>query len=151
MVGDSICPSCTITQLQGTRGVCALRALVLFVILAWNTICENKTFDLFTEMVQGQNVLCCNYICWPSPSNQSFYRQITGYQRGVGDHWVGQWWEGPWTSKLITRVKKYICLWPTCMIVCVQCVRVCCVYMCVCTFILSEVFLWMWKPKFPVS
>ena len=28
MVGDSICPSCTITQLQGARGVCALRALV---------------------------------------------------------------------------------------------------------------------------
>ena len=24
-------------------------------------------------------------ICWPSPSNQNFYRQIAGYQRGVGD------------------------------------------------------------------
>ena len=28
--------------------------------------------------------------CWPLPSNQSFYRQIAGYQRGVGDHRVGQ-------------------------------------------------------------
>ena len=29
-----------------------------------------------------------NAICWPLPSNQSFYRQIAGYQRGVGDHRV---------------------------------------------------------------
>ena len=28
----------------------------------------------------------CIFTCWPSPSNQSFYRQIAGYQRGVGDH-----------------------------------------------------------------
>ena len=27
-------------------------------------------------------------------SNQSFYGQIARYQRGVGDHRVGQWWEG---------------------------------------------------------
>ena len=26
------------------------------------------------------------YVCWPLPSNQSFYRQTAGYQRGVGDH-----------------------------------------------------------------
>ena len=32
--------------------------------------------------------------CWPLPSNQSFYRQIASYQRGVGDHRVGQCWEG---------------------------------------------------------
>ena len=30
------------------------------------------------------------YIYWPSPSNQSFYRQIAGHHRGVGDHRVGQ-------------------------------------------------------------
>ena len=29
--------------------------------------------------------------CWPSPSNQSSCRQIFGYQRGVGDHRIGQW------------------------------------------------------------
>jgi hypothetical protein len=28
----------------------------------------------------------CVIICRPSPSNQSFYRQIAGYQRGAGDH-----------------------------------------------------------------
>ena len=33
-------------------------------------------------------------ICWASPSNQSFYRQIASYQRGIGYHRVGQWWEG---------------------------------------------------------
>ncbi len=41
------------------------------------------------------------YICRPSPSNQSFYRQIAGYQRGAGDHRVGQWWEGSWAYKLV--------------------------------------------------
>ena len=30
-----------------------------------------------------------NDSCWPSPSNQSFYRQIAGYGMGVGDHRVG--------------------------------------------------------------
>ena len=37
-----------------------------------------------------------NHYCWPLPSNQSFYRQITGYQRGVhvGGHRVGQGWKG---------------------------------------------------------
>ena len=29
------------------------------------------------------------YICWSLLSNQSFYRQIAGYQRGVGDCRVG--------------------------------------------------------------
>ena len=28
--------------------------------------------------------------CWALPSNQSFYRQIAGYQRGVGNRRVGQ-------------------------------------------------------------
>ena len=28
--------------------------------------------------------------CWPSASDQSFYRQIVGYERGVRDHKVGQ-------------------------------------------------------------
>ena len=28
-------------------------------------------------------------ICWPSLSNQCFYRQIAGYGMGVGDHRVG--------------------------------------------------------------
>ena len=30
----------------------------------------------------------CVCVCWPLPSNQSFYRQIAGYQRGVDDHGV---------------------------------------------------------------
>jgi hypothetical protein len=36
--------------------------------------------------------MCDNIICRPSPSNQSFYtcRLIAGYQRGTGDHRVGQ-------------------------------------------------------------
>ena len=29
-------------------------------------------------------------LCLPSPSNQSFYRKITGYGMGIGDHRVGQ-------------------------------------------------------------
>ena len=31
----------------------------------------------------------CKHICWPLPSNQSFYRQVAGYWKGVGDHRVG--------------------------------------------------------------
>ena len=34
--------------------------------------------------------IACRLKCWPSPSNQKFYTQIAGYQRGVGDHGVGQ-------------------------------------------------------------
>ena len=30
------------------------------------------------------------YVCWSLPSNQSFYRQIAGYVRGVRDPRVGQ-------------------------------------------------------------
>jgi hypothetical protein len=42
-----------------------------------------------------------NLSCRPLPSNQSFYRQIAGYQRGAGDYRVGQWWEGSWAYKLV--------------------------------------------------
>jgi hypothetical protein len=51
------------------------------------------------------------YVCRPSPSNQSFYRLIAGYQRGTGDHRVGQWWEGSWAYKFV------ICMY-ACMYVC---------------------------------
>ncbi len=40
------------------------------------------------------------HICRPSPSNQSFYRLIAGYQRGAGDHRVGQGLEGSWAYKI---------------------------------------------------
>ena len=49
--------------------------------------------DLDTELIfplDSPLIHTCKFICWPSPSNQSFYRQIAGYQRGVGDHRVGQ-------------------------------------------------------------
>ena len=36
------------------------------------------------------HIISCVSTCWPSPSNQSFYRQVARYQRGVGDHRVGQ-------------------------------------------------------------
>jgi hypothetical protein len=39
-----------------------------------------------TSKFRIENNTC---ICRPSPSNQSFYRQIAGYQRGAGDHRVG--------------------------------------------------------------
>ena len=35
-------------------------------------------------------IILCNTTYWPLPSNQSSYRQIARYQRGVGDHRVGQ-------------------------------------------------------------
>ena len=35
-------------------------------------------------------VCVCMCVCWPLPSNQSFYRQITGYKMGGGDHVVHQ-------------------------------------------------------------
>ena len=44
-----------------------------------------------------------NIICWLLPSNQSFYRQIAGYQRGVGDRRVGQWWKGDMGNKIVAR------------------------------------------------
>jgi hypothetical protein len=43
----------------------------------------------------------CMYVCRPSPSNQSLYRLIAGYQRGAGGHRVGKWWEGLWAYKLV--------------------------------------------------
>jgi hypothetical protein len=36
-----------------------------------------------------ENIVRYICICRPSPSNQSFYRLIAGYQRGAGDHRVG--------------------------------------------------------------
>ena len=36
------------------------------------------------------HVACKLVLYWPSPNNQGFYRQIVGYQRGVGDRRVGQ-------------------------------------------------------------
>ena len=40
------------------------------------------------------------YICWPSPSNQGFFRQIADYQRSVGDQWFGGGGAGgPWANK----------------------------------------------------
>ena len=39
-------------------------------------------------------------ICWPLPTNQSFYRQIAGYQRGVGDHNDER---GSWANKIVAR------------------------------------------------
>ena len=30
--------------------------------------------------------VCAHLYFWPSPSKPSFYRQITSYQRGMGDH-----------------------------------------------------------------
>ena len=42
----------------------------------------------------GFNMYNCNGLeestCWPLPSNQSFYRQIAGYVRGVRDSRVGK-------------------------------------------------------------
>ena len=35
-------------------------------------------------------VSMCIHVCWPLPSNPSFYRQIASYQRGVGDHRISQ-------------------------------------------------------------
>ena len=33
-----------------------------------------------------KKVVCCYInVCWPLPSDQSFYRQIAGYVRGVRD------------------------------------------------------------------
>ena len=48
------------------------------------------------EFVQGSalwghdNVFVHITVCWPLPSNQSFYRHIAGCRMGVGDHRVGQ-------------------------------------------------------------
>ena len=39
-------------------------------------------------IIAGVEYLCM-HICWPSPSNQSFYRQIAGYRMGVGNDRVG--------------------------------------------------------------
>ena len=53
MVGDSICPSCTITQLQGARGVCALRALV--IIMSWHGAGPSLRLGLGTSTTS----VCC--------------------------------------------------------------------------------------------
>ena len=44
---------------------------------------------------------CDNVICWQLPSNQSLWRQISGYGVGVGDHRVGWWWKGSWSNKIV--------------------------------------------------
>ena len=43
---------------------------------------SGKVVSRFIKIHQEkyQNV---NFLVWPSPSNQSFYRQIASYQRGV--------------------------------------------------------------------
>ena len=46
MVVDNICPSCTITQLQGARGVCALGALVVVVLAGSITAMRIKERNL---------------------------------------------------------------------------------------------------------
>ena len=37
------------------------------------------------EVTQSGIGLVIQYTCWPSPSNQRFYRQIPSHQRGVDD------------------------------------------------------------------
>ena len=49
-------------------------------------ILEIQQRNEFSAYVSTCHMDNCN--CWPSPSNQSFYRQIAGYQRGVSDHRV---------------------------------------------------------------
>ena len=48
------------------------------------------------------------YFCWPSPSNQ----------RGVGDHRVGQWWEGSWANKIVAWP------WLGCIRPCISCTQI---------------------------
>ena len=46
-------------------------------------------------MMKGDHCVCvcvcvCECVCLQSPNNQSFYRQITGYEMIVHDHRVAQ-------------------------------------------------------------
>ena len=45
----------------------------------------------------------CVCVCWLLPSNQSFYRQIAGYEMDVGDHRVGQWHKGVMGQQIVSR------------------------------------------------
>ena len=57
---------------------------------------EIKLFDIFSQEVSGVIQVCVYrdyyffalHVCLQSPSNQSFYRKITGYGMSVGAHGV---------------------------------------------------------------
>ena len=66
MVGDSICPSCTITQLQGARGVCALRALLAACNL-WRVhfglaLCRNNNYENHKNWTLQKFLLYMQYL-----------------------------------------------------------------------------------------
>ena len=65
---------------------CGLNLAVLYERNKHNTGFK-YVFDFKITMPLSEH---CIIIYWPSPSNQSFYRQIAHYQRGVGNHRVGQ-------------------------------------------------------------
>ena len=47
------------------------------------------TYGEDTQYSYSRTTYICMCICWPLPSNQSVYRLVAGYWRGVGDHRVG--------------------------------------------------------------
>ena len=61
-----------------------------------------RIYDMLTYHMCYNNTLCSvnalnlHYIgfSWSLPSNQSFYREIAWYRRGVGHHRVCRWWKG---------------------------------------------------------
>ena len=69
---------------EGIMGICVCMCTM-----------ETIVYHVLVSMVQNQHTMysnifrICKVICWPLPSNQSFYRQIAGYRMGVGDHRVG--------------------------------------------------------------
>ena len=50
--------------------------------------CNKELVGMYISMCSLLAIYTHNY--WPLPSNQSFYRQIAGYVRGVRDPRVGQ-------------------------------------------------------------
>ena len=81
---------CTVTQIMNDtcKGKCKfscqnlkdfLSNLIHYLCI---TLCSrsHSTFNSFKVCLLWDTTSC---ICWPSPSNQSFYKQIAGYQRDV--------------------------------------------------------------------
>ena len=60
-----------------------LQILPSHCYIHWNVFLV-MTFTMLIHMELKSKRNLCNHICWLLPSNQSFYRPIAGYVRGVG-------------------------------------------------------------------
>ena len=73
---------CVCTCVHARVCVCTLMYETLVCVIVCVSVCKSVCALMYESLV-------CVCVCLQLPSNQSFYRQITGYVISVGDHRVG--------------------------------------------------------------